>query len=92
MCSRGGVRGELPNSFWATDEQGEVRAVDCAFMSTSRDRDTPISFMDENGLNVLWELKPAAQDDVGYHHGADISMLSQYAEVPAPFPPLRTPS
>ena len=37
-----GVRGELPRTFWVEDERGMVCAVDMAFMSTSRRRQTPI--------------------------------------------------
>ena len=83
-----GVRGELKNSFWVHDEQGLVCAVDTAFMSTSRKRETPIDYMDVHGPNVLWELQPRAESDTAYHHGADISMLSQYAaEAEVVFPP-----
>jgi len=84
-----GVRGELKNSFWARDEQGLVCAVDTAFMSTSRQRETPIDYMDAGGgPNVLWELQPRAESDAAYHHGADISMLSQFAaEAEVVFPP-----
>ena len=83
------MRGELKNSFWACDEQGLVCAVDTAFMSTSRRRETPIDYMDATGgPNVLWELQPRTETDTAYHHGADISMLSQYAaEAEVVFPP-----
>ena len=74
-----GVRGELPNSFWVADEQGLVCATDTAFMSTSRNRKTPIEYMG-GGTNVLWELEPKVEDDTAYHNGAPISMLSQFAE------------
>jgi hypothetical protein len=83
-----GVRGELKSSFWAKDEQGLVCAVDTAFMSTSRRRDTPIEYMDSLGPNVLWELHPRIESDTAYHYGADISMLSQFAaEAEVVFPP-----
>ena len=72
-----GVRGELPKDFWIPDEQGMVCAVDMAFMSTSKNRNTPIDYMD-SGKNVLWELEPAQQSDSGLHVGADISELSQF--------------
>ena len=73
-----GVRGELPKSFWVSDKQGMVCAVDMAFMSTSRNRTTPIDYMC-SGKNVLWELCPREQSDAAYHCGADIKMLSQFA-------------
>lgn len=84
-----GVRGELKPSFWVRDEKGLVCAVDTAFMSTSRRRETPIDYMDATGgKNVLWELHPRTESDAAYHHGADISMLSQFAaEAEVVFPP-----
>lgn len=83
-----GVRGELPRGFWVHDDLGMVCATDTAFMSTSRSRDTPMSYMGDYGANVLWELKPAEESDAAYHTGADISMLSQFgAEQEVLFPP-----
>ena len=73
-----GVRGELPRSFWLPDEQGMVCAVEMGFMSTSRNRQTPIHYMGP-GQNVLWDMQPEPQSDVAFHCGADISMLSQFA-------------
>jgi len=82
-----GVRGILPEQFWMPDGKGMVCAVDMAFMSTSRQRQTPIDYMGR-GSNVLWELKPQAETDAAYHRGADISMLSQFAgEQEVLFPP-----
>ena len=72
-----GVRGELPHEFWHPDEQGIVCAVDMAFMSTSKNRSTPLGYMGE-GKNVLWELEPVQESDGGLHIGADISALSQF--------------
>ena len=51
--------------------------------------------MSSSGDNVLWELAPEelhggslAETDSGYHHGADISLLSQFAgEEEILFPP-----
>ena len=81
------VRGELPKGFWTPDEQGLVCAVDMSFMSTSRARQTPVDYMGE-GSNVLWALQPMRETDVGYHRGADVSMLSQFeAEKEILFPP-----
>ena len=37
-------------------------------------------YMSKDGRNVLWSLAPMAETDIGYHYGADISMLSQFAE------------
>jgi len=82
-----GIRGELPRAFWLPDEQGMVCATDTAFMSTSRNRRTPVSFM-QGESNVLWTMLPEGQTDSGYHCGADISMLSQYvSEEEVLFPP-----
>ena len=62
-----------------------------AFMSTSRNRITPIEYMG-SGKNVLWELRPEKQSDAAYHRGADIKMLSQFAmEDEVLFPPVRAP-
>ena len=73
--------------FWVPDEQGIVCAVDMAFMSTSRQRKTPVEYMG-SGLNVLWTLHPMRETDAGYHCGADVSMLSQFeAEGEVLFPP-----
>lgn len=83
-----GVRGELPNGFWARDKNGIVCATDCALMSTSMNKQTPIDYMDDNGSNVLWELKPSPPTDDAYHRGADVSRLSQFsAEAEVLFPP-----
>lgn len=83
-----GVRGELPRAFWVPDSQGMVAAVDVAFMSTSRNRQTPIQYMDSDASNVLWVLKAKQQSDAAYHRGADIKSLSQFAhEDEVLFPP-----
>ena len=82
-----GVRGELPNSFWHPDKQGFVCATDCAFMSVSRNRQTPIDYMGL-GHNVLWRLAPGLETPGAFHYGADISGLSQFAgEEEILFPP-----
>ncbi|KAJ1433195.1 hypothetical protein B484DRAFT_429616 [Ochromonadaceae sp. CCMP2298] len=75
-----GVRGELKTSFWTPDELGLVCAVDTAFMSCSKHRKTPINYMTPHGPNVLWALQTASESDVAYHNGADISLLSQFAD------------
>ena len=65
-----------------------VCAVDMAFMSTSRSRSAPISYMDGNGKNVLWQLHPKPESDSGFHRGASIELLSQFAgEEEVLFPP-----
>ena len=58
-------------------------------MSTSRNRGTPIEYMGGDGTpNVLWVLKPSLESEEGYHCGADISLLSQFAhEDECLFPP-----
>ena len=82
-----GVRGELARGFWLRDDMGMVCATDTAFMSTSRNRSTPIHYM-SGEANVLWELAPREESDAAYHCGADISMLSQFgAEEEVLFPP-----
>ena len=84
-----GVRGELPQSFWLRDESGRIIATDVAFMSTSRMRKTPIEYMAGGGeSNVLFCLKPRSESDSGFHRGADVSALSQFAgEKEVLFPP-----
>ena len=63
-------------------------AVQLAFMSTSRNRQTPVEYMQSEGRNVLWELYPQLESDTGFHRGADISLLSQFAhEDECLFPP-----
>jgi len=84
-----GVRGELTRGFWVPDEQGLVCAVDMAFMSTSRHRQTPIDYLQADGEpNVLWALQPTVETDAGFHRGASIESLSQFAgEGEILFPP-----
>eukprot|EP00966_Prymnesium_polylepis_P145543 3361512-Prymnesium_polylepis.2 len=62
----------------AADEQNMICAVDMGFLSTSRNQQTPVDYM-KGDQNVLWCLKPQPESDSAYHHGADISLLSQYA-------------
>lgn len=82
-----GVRGVLPKGFFDPDATGLVCATDTAFMSTSRRRYAPIMYMD-GGDNVLWKLRSSQESDSGFHSGADVSMLSQYAaEEETLFPP-----
>merc|ERR1712187_725981 len=57
-----------------------VCALDYAFMSTSRRKETPLGYMDKTPFNVLWELAPHAADDTAFHYGADIHLLSQFNE------------
>jgi len=83
-----GVRGDLERSFWETDDQDMICAVDMAFMSTSKLRKPPIDYMDGNGSNVLWQLYPTEETDSGFHRGADVDLLSQFAgEAECLFPP-----
>jgi hypothetical protein len=84
-----GVRGQLPHTFWLPDAAGYVCATDLGLMSTSTELATPVHYMHEGAANVLWELRCAAEDDSGFHCGADVSQLSQYAgEKEVLFPPL----
>ena len=59
-------------SFWLPDAQNIVCAVDTAFMSTALE---PVPhYMDEPGKpSVLLELRASAQDDTGYHCGAEVA-------------------
>ena len=83
-----GVRGELPNGFWVPDKAGYICAVEMGFMSTSRNMETPINYMERNGTNILWALKPGLETDEAFHRGADVSMLSQFeSEAEVLFPP-----
>ena len=80
------VRGELPHSFWVKDKQGMICAVDTGFMSTSKNRETPIHYMGQNG-NVLWELAPSGESDTAYHRGASVELLSQFPGEEEVLPP-----
>ena len=83
-----GVRGELPRGFWVQDEHGAVTATDTAFMSTSRNSQTPIDYLSAGTVNVLWVLHPDVESDSAYHCGADITLLAQFAhEEEILFPP-----
>ena len=73
------VRGELPRSFWTPGEQGLVCATDLSFMSASRDRERTTQYMQEDGENLQWEIWPEEENDTGFHCGADVSILSQFA-------------
>ena len=87
LCWRG-VRGTLPASFWQADVAGMVVATELGLMSTSTGRETPFQYM-QGVDNVLWELLTAPEDERGYHSGADVSLLSQFAhEKEELFPPL----
>lgn len=84
-----GVRGALPAGFWeSTDRMGMLAVVDMAFMSTSKNKNTPIHYMGK-GSNVLWQLHAQGETDDAFHRGADISMFSQFAgEDEILFPPM----
>lgn len=50
-------------------------------MSTSHSKHTPIRYMQPAPApNVLWELRLQNETDAGYHQGASIELLSQYAD------------
>ena len=58
------------------------------FMSTSRNIETPIKYMDRSGSNVLWALQPRLETDEAFHRGADVAILSQFeSEKEVLFPP-----
>ena len=84
-----GVRGALPKGFFEPDAHGHVAAVEMGFMSCSKRRHTPIEYMGAEGENVLWTILQSGEDDEGFHSGADISILSQFAaEEEVLFPPV----
>jgi len=83
-----GVRGVIPKGFWVPTQSGLVCATDTAFMSTSKNEQTPINYMGSCSNNVLWELRCEKPSDAAFHYGADISPLSQFAgEDELLFPP-----
>ena len=84
-----GLKGQLPASFWLPDAKGIVCACDVAFKSTSLGRATPIHYMAQPpSQNLLWEIQAGVEDDVGYHCGAEVAFLSQFAgEREVLFPP-----
>jgi hypothetical protein len=86
-----GVRGVLPDAFFAPDVQGFITAVDFGFTSTSTERAVPISFMAPGELNVLWVMHcTSGADSAGQmHDGAVLQSLSQFpAEAETLLPPL----
>ena len=65
-----------------------VCATELALLSTSEAIDTPLAYLGL-GRNVMWRLLGSAEDDAGYHMGADVAMLSQFdSEKEVLFPPL----
>ena len=73
-----GVQGELPNAFWQLDAQNKVCAVEGSLISATPNRQTPFDYMGE-GRNVLFEIVQALPTDDGFHAGAALSMVSQFA-------------
>ena len=64
-----------------------IVATDATFMSTSTNRDTPLQYMSAE-KNVMWRLRASPETDDGFHYGADVSILSQFArENEILFPP-----
>jgi len=83
-----GARGDLTESFWVKDKFGQCSAVDASFMSTTRQAGTTIAYMSREMRNVLWKIRGQSETGSGYHFGADLSMLSQFAaEKEIVFPP-----
>jgi hypothetical protein len=73
-----GVRGELPDAFWLEDAFGCITAIDYGFMSTSINEEVCKSFLSPTQPNVLWEIRCSAEDNVGFHSAADVSLVSQH--------------
>lgn len=48
-------------------------------MSTSLNEQAAIDYMSSESRNVMWVLKSGPQTDDGFHSGAPIDLLSQYA-------------
>jgi hypothetical protein len=85
------MRGELPDSFWLPDEFGDVTATDFGFLSSSRQQDICVELMQPKTHNLLWEFRCQQETAVGFHSGADVSMLSQQPnDHEMVFPPLTT--
>jgi hypothetical protein len=83
------VRGELGEAFWLTDDFGAVTALDFAFMSASMKSEVCEEYMTSSDSNVLWAIECRAEDEEGFHSGADVSMVSQFPkEREILFPPL----
>ena len=83
-----GIGGNLADAFWLPDASGLLCITELGLMSTSTGPDTPKHYMRE-GMNVLWNIISAPEDEAGFHCGADVSLLSQYpAEREVLFPPL----
>ena len=56
-------------------------------MSTSRQQ-LQHGYLGPGDDNVLWKIQPSTERDDGYHYGADIAILSQFAaEDEVLFPP-----
>ena len=88
-----GVRGTLPPEFWRPDATGCVYATDLGLMSTSAVRQMAVDYMQVGAAGarfcVLWEMRTSPEDERGFHSGADVSLLSQFAhEKEELFPPL----
>ena len=82
-----GVKGSMPAEFFKPDSKGMLCAVDFGFMSTSRAVEVPLSYMNARH-NVLFVLHCRSEDSMGYHHGCDISSISQFPhEKEILFPP-----
>jgi len=88
-CNWRGLRGVLPDTFFTPDVFGMIFATDGGFMSTSLNRETPVRYMSCDVSNVLWQLMTSGEDERGFHCGANISVLSQFAaEEEELYPPL----
>ena len=80
-----GMRGAVPNCFWQEEvgfmpsvtRQGVV--VETGFLSTSRVRQMAIEHMQQQGENVLWEIQTAPESLNGFHSGASVELISQFA-------------
>ena len=76
LVYRGNGGMALPHEFLELDERGSAGGVECAFMSTSPDRDVAIGY---SGVEKDKDLPTLFEIEIGKTSiGADISTLSQF--------------
>jgi len=86
-----GLAGKLPDGFFDPDQMGIICLTEPAMLSTSTKEDEAIQYCLDKPIGPYWLMKilPGQEDDTGFHNGADVAALSQYAkEAEVLFPPL----